>query len=133
MCFTVHRRYPNPRTAKKDIVCYKAVYATFDDNGEDLEYYSIHQGFLYKPETEYSLGKGLMVQKQLYSFDGLRISAEIYQGFHSFSNKKRLQRWNTDYAHLKCIIPAGSQYYYNPDYQEYVSDRIKIVEEIDED
>ena len=124
MCFEIHSRYPKPQVAKRDIVCYKSVFAEFNDNGEDLEYYSIHQSFVYETGTEYSLGKELKVR------DGL----SIYEGFHSFSNKKKLQHWNTDeYAHLKCIIPAGSTYYYNPNYKEYVSDRIRIVEEIDED
>ena len=124
MCFEIHSRYPKPRTAKKDIVCYKSVYATFDDDGEYREFYSVYQTFLYRIGTEYSLGKELKVR------DGLSID----EGFHSFSNKKKLKPWNTDeFAHLKCIIPAGSTYYYDPLDREYVSDRIRIVEEIDED
>jgi hypothetical protein len=54
----------------------------------------------------------------------------ICKGFHSYSNKRKII-WCPDrsfYCVVKGIIPKGSEYYYNPDRHEYVSNQIVLQE-----
>ena len=126
MCFTVHKRYPNPLVAKRDIVCYKTM---FSSPGKEV-FASMYRGFKYEIGKEYSLGKELRVRYETGDFTCV-VYRDIREGFHSFSNKKELSDAASEsYSRVKCIIPEGSTYYYNPDDREYVSDRIRIIEEI---
>ena len=112
MCFYIHSKHPDPKIAEEDKTCYK--YGLII--GETLRSY--HQGFYYKFNKTYSLKEKLTG------------SSAIYEGFHSITNKKQaIAESGKEYV-VKCIIPKGATYYYNPDLQEYVSNKIKILKPI---
>lgn len=63
----------------------------------------------------------------------------IDQGYHSYSKRsiatkawKNELRFDFDYIYkiAKFIIPKGTKYYYNPDFNEYVSETIILAEDL---
>lgn len=117
MCFEIHPKCPKARTAEKDIVCYKEGYRHTDGTFSPF----------YKSSFYYRLGE---VTKLPWKWRRWPVESEdtICIGFHSYSNKKRLGSY---IDHVKCIIPKGAHYFYNPEAGEYVSDRIIVQEFID--
>lgn len=117
MCFFIHPKHPEVKTAKRDIPCYK--------NG-----YRIPTGFrpLYQVAYRYVLGDLNKIENWTGPAVAHLFGDTISRGYHSYSNKKRLSR---GYACVKCIIPKGAHYFYNPEDREYVSDQIIIQEFID--
>lgn len=115
MCFFIHPKHPKMKTAKRDIPCYK-------------------EGFHYRKEFfypkhftnyQYDLGQLNKIEgKWPIQWRGWSV-VEIYEGFHSYSNKKELYG---SFANVKCIIPKGAHYFYNPERREYVSDQIIVQE-----
>lgn len=122
MCFYIHPDYPNPLVAEQDIPCFKI-----------------------GVEAKVMLGGGCFTSEfrgYVYELKKLQPKIEvcpsedhwaIYKGYHSFSpDHPEAQfpfRADSVYCLVKCTIPKGSQYYFNPRDQEYVSSRI-IAQEI---
>lgn len=121
MCFRIHRKHGRKLIAEKDIECYKIVYLD-----EKKRIQSSVQGFIYKFGMRYDLGGPLYRS----SFQD-RI---VDEGFHSYTvlekvkthALKNLRSHKQGSRAVKCTIPAGSEYYYNPEYKEYVSNSIII-------
>ena len=118
MCFHIHKRHKRIKTATEDIVCYK-VFPRRSRTGNQHKQYvrSLFQEF------KYELG-------ETYYEDSITVNEtyqEIYSGIHSYSTFTMAKE--RTYLHriiVKCIIPAGAKYYYNPIRKEYVSDYITI-------
>ena len=112
MCFVIHKDHPKAKVAEKDIKVYKVL----ENNRGRL--ISTYQYFKYNP-------------KQLYHskivIEPWREKLLIDEGLHSFSSLKGVDDHISCCAWEACvcefIIPKGSEYYYNPDKQEYVSDQ----------
>ena len=109
MCFYIHHKHRKPKIAKRDINCYKL--------GMKIDETSFKSEF----------------QEHLYNFGEKQTELElspihdiIMAGYHSYSNKRKL-RFGFPYR-VKCIIPKGSIYYYNPCMKEYVSSNIIVQE-----
>ena len=107
-------KHPEVKIAKRDITCYKEVIK------HRLSKYitSLFKDFVYKIGIEY---------KQKMIVTGRWIDV----GFHSYSNKAVLSkdnRFGYEIFFVKCIIPKGSEYYYNSYWCEYVSNQIIIKE-----
>lgn len=120
MCFYIDSKHPNKRKAKKDINCYKILCKSW---------HSSIQGFQYVPGKTYSDDDALKCTRWYIN--------EIHRGYHSYSSKKAALRvYNSIFIKnsriiVKCIIPEGSDYYYNSQYHEYVSNKIKIIDIIE--
>ena len=113
MCFSIHPDHPDKKIAKRDITCYKIL------QNISGELFSRLRGFEYKLNKLY---KTKIDEPQL---------GEINRGFHSNSNKHFLKRQRSciiSSKNVKCIIPKGSEYYYDPIWREYVSNQIIIKE-----
>ena len=122
MCFVVHPNYPDPLIAEQDIVCYKVGTASCDKES----FFSEYQDYKYKlnelqPVVELSpdpfYGNRCLITAGYHSYHPDHVRLELCQ----------LQR-NT-YVVVKCIIPKGATYYYDPLFLEYVSTQI-IAQEI---
>ena len=115
MCFEIHAGYKEPFVAKKDVVCYKVM-----KTGDNGTYVSFHRYFAYEKNKTYNLEEPMKIYFN-----------EIEYGFHSFTSyNKACSRSNNDPV-IKCVIPKGSTYYYNPCDKEYVADSILILKEVD--
>lgn len=121
MCFVVHPDYSEPLFADKDILCFKK--GTLDW----VDIYSPRQVFV-------SLFRG-----HIYRFQELqpkiRLDSEggiILEGYHSYTPEHTIvslpTRCFVSITLVKCIIPRGSTYYYNPDTHEYVSSSLMVLE-----
>jgi len=119
MCFSVHQNHRQPKTAKRDIVCYKTLL-----KGN----VSVIQDFKYRIGKRYVLADGLADGLHVTVNLSLSMGGDIAVGFHSYSSmrktKAHVSRMKLPY---RCVIPKGSTYYFNPSRHEYVSDSIKIV------
>ncbi len=102
MCFWIHDEHKKAIISTKDIRCWKITYK-----------YKIHkdgftssvQAFRYKFNKTYKTTLGIY-------------DRNITRGFHSYSKKPYSTLYNKI---IYCIIPKGSKYYYNPSFDEYVS------------
>lgn len=118
MCFTVHPKYPDVKVAKRDIVCYKY------GHSDGIVFISFCRDFAYEFGKVYSQRK----RRWPCGFvSSSRSPSYIEEGFHSFSNKKAIAGLFVG-TKVKCIIPKGAKYFYNPDAKEYVSNQIIIKE-----
>lgn len=114
MCFHIHPEYSEPRTAHKDIIVYK----TGRGKGE---FTSVHMHHLYKKRVTQPLLK-LDIITDEYS------SSYVDQGYHSFTTLRHaMDKSNWHMTVRKMIIPKGTLYYINPDYNEIVSETIIYV------
>ena len=110
MCFTITTP---EKIAKRDIVCYKRLIRRRG------QYTSVYQGSFYMFGKVYkTVGFGF-------------VGRDVFEGRHSYSNLKQAKRlvWDIEVI-VKCIIPKGTKYYYNPGDKEYVSLAIKLVKEL---
>jgi hypothetical protein len=112
MCFTVHFDHQEALTATKNIVCYK----TGLKKGSKFEsYWNEHIYIKRKLQPHIELATNVL---------------SIIHGYHSFTTKKRavaqlaVAQLATTEILVKCVIPKGALYYYNPDANEYVSSTI---------
>ncbi len=116
MCFHLKNDNDKKRIAKKNITCYKVLGVS--DRGNLI---SEHRSFRYKPGILYKsrIGKPHYSSGFCYYF--------IDRGRHSYSNYIEAKK-NCGYYQIiyMCIIPKGSEYYYNPDDCEYVSNQIIV-------
>lgn len=122
MCFYISKKHPNKKIATKNITCYKIL------NGNFTSYY---HGLPYKAHllVTSKIGKPKKYWPSIYE--------QIEKGLHSYSSVSSCinKRWGVyfyakDLIIVKCIIPAGSEYYYNEQREEYVSNQIIMVEEV---
>lgn len=129
MCFTSHdiTKY----IAKEDIVCYKKVSFINCRLGACMSYWTEFKyefGKLYNLQNSKAVCAGYLVNynstntdldvlKPIVVHDYIKIDI----GFHSY-------KYATNEENVKCIIPAGSEYYIN--YSEYCSNQIIIKEKI---
>jgi len=112
MCFHIDKeKHPKVKIAKQDIICYKRLVS---NNGRLTGVY-----------FDYNYVLGALNYQPLYKME--IAAGKIHFGFHSYSNKKKVHEFYTSYI---CIIPKGSEYFYNSRYQEYVSNQIIIKEEL---
>lgn len=127
MCFYIHPKHPKVKIAKRDITCYKVVFPP-----SFCIYRSSVTGFRYILGKQYTVGpqeKEFVRERDYWSneIEPFKIGGGA---FHSFSNKKKIKCFPRVWSRIKCIIPKGSRYYYNPDYKEYCSNAIMLVEEL---
>ena len=118
MCFYIHPKHPSKKIAKRDIICYKII---------KENYHSLNQDFPYQFNKLYTNKKALLIERT----NGI---LSIHIGYHSYSSKnKALLDYHLKLTKflllVKCIIPKGSDYYYNTIAKEYVSNQI-ILQEI---
>ena len=122
MCFTIsdNKQWNKPRIAKKDIIVWKV----FGSISED---YCISQflDFSYTYNIQYNT---------VFTYSNRKIELKdtknIEQGFHSYSKKAvKMFYKNGKRRTIKCIIPKGTRYYYNPEELEYVSNSIIVTNE----
>lgn len=115
MCFVVHPDLPNPQIAEADISCVKEGTVVSDTH----HFISLFHGYPYKFQQ-------LQPRVNLHP-----VNRNIQEGYHSWSVDHFSLQCPPDEGRVrvKCIIPKGSLYYYNPEFQEFVSDQI-IVQEI---
>jgi len=118
MCFHIHPRHTRIKTAKKDIACFKVL----EKDEETSRWYSPWQ------DTEYRNNR---LKKA--KIDEPSWSDKIHQGLHSFSTKSEADFTTSNGFNrevFEAIIPEGSQYYYNPDEEEYVSNQLMVIKRI---
>lgn len=105
MCFWIHDEHKEAIIATKDIRCWKTAYK-YDILKDG--FISFVQAFRYEFNKTYKTTLGIC-------------DRSITKGFHSYSKKPHVMI----YAKIiYCIIPKGSKYYYNPSFNEYVSNQI---------
>ena len=118
MCFVIHEKHPDKKIAKRDITCYKDVLS--HRNKQFVK--SAVKEFAYRFNRLY---RTRLDRERIKVFGEL---APLNKGFHSTSNKKRNGLWWASDFSVRCIIPKGSEYYYNPEEMEYISNQIIIKE-----
>ena len=116
MCFNIHSKHKEAKTAKTDITCYKVLKVFL---GIELE----------SPYYEFKY----VLNEKVFSEIHVTDLSKILKGLHSYSNKKmatheRAEWYYPNFRVFEAVIPKGATYYYNPDAQEYVSDQIIITE-----
>lgn len=128
MCFDIHNSHPTEKKATEDIVCYKRLEVYLGDVPPD----KITKGNIYKVEyfTPYCGQRIYLEQKPLKKskLDVRFFNTTIERGLHSYSDsRKALSRCTNGEVVVKCIIPKGSRYYYNPVDKEYVSNKLQYT------
>jgi len=139
MCFYLlqRKRYPRPKTAKKDIVCYKTMNLNSKQCISSILFNDVEIAIdkfvpvYYKFNRTYNAKdyKGKVIRKfechALTSFDDEDdckiFDYAIFEGFHSWKN-------GGGYYNIKCVIPKGAKYFENE--SEFVSTKIKFLEVI---
>lgn len=114
MCFLINEKQSRLKIADKDIVCYKRF-----KYGECLKSATLGVPYVFgrKYEQEPLKRRGMYVD----------------EGYHSYSTASKALKSIYSQLHtvVRCVIPKGSEYYYNYWYSEYVSNRIIIGTEND--
>ena len=124
MCFYIHPKHQEKKIAKRDIVCYK--YGRVTKAGNKFSP-SCYTGFYY-PFGEKVEQKGNR-WPYIHTYRGF-FPKRIEKGFHSYSNKKAIKGFTKRYYNIvKCIIPKGTEYFYDPKTKTYVS-RALVVQEV---
>lgn len=122
MCFIIHEKHPKKKIARINKTCYKVMYR----GQEKGEYISLYQWAKYSKRIIHTSE----IDKPSYDGDG---NLEITNGRHSYSDivmARMFKDVEDERVIVKCTIPRGSEYYYNPTEQEYVSNQIKIIREV---
>lgn len=128
MCLETGMKYA--AITDKDIICYKCVNPG-EINGLHLHefgsFYSFYYHFTYEVGKEYE-EKKFKNRPEKDIFGRRRF---VNNGFHSFKYLRDARIECSSYSIiLKCVIPAGSRYFYgiyNFLYNTYCSDKLKIV------
>jgi len=144
MCFIVQKTRPNAKIATRDIVCYKVV---MEDGGRLTPYYY----WFTLPSDQYSLRTitykmnknnksiKLTLKKPTFVFNTSletpKDSKIIYEGYHSYATLFKAKEFckTAIYSNsivVRSIIPEGTEYYYNSDREEYVSENIILKEKL---
>ena len=119
MCFTIHEDNKERKIAREDIDCYKTMFRKMDIKG-NIYFVSLYQSFEYEKNLIYSV----VLQEP---FD-----KEIKDCFHSYSDDiiARLDirlPYYINFFVVRCTIPKGAEYYFNPIRREFVSNTIIIL------
>lgn len=117
MCFYIHEDHIHAKIAENDITCYKIV-----TRKKNKDLVSPYMG------SEVILGQ--KVEQKIESKYGISIDIGIHSCTTFLSAfLRRFEMWlNNHFCQygkkiiVKCIIPKGTKYYYNPDVKEYVSE-----------
>lgn len=120
MCFQIEGA--KLKIADKTIKVYKRFYNSFITTKRGINFKKI----LLSPVKEFPYERG-----ETYYEDSMARNHwgdQIDIGLHSYSTLKRAKLHAAPFPEVivKCEIPKGAKYYYNPRYQEYVSDTITI-------
>lgn len=107
------------RVAKEDIPCYKHLVYRPKTRG----YVSPFQ------KTPYKFGETYKVRIRIKALNDREDGPTIGPGLHSHSSKDQALSsaggWDRNVV-VPCVIPKGSVYYYNSEYKEYVSSRLRM-------
>lgn len=128
MCFKIHKNHQEVKIATRNIPCYKRLELI----GNNWCVKKITRGNLptLKFQTPYFYQRVFLQHKPLKKSPidvGLN---EIEKGLHSYSHPSGVtNNWRRSFNEVivKCIIPKGSKYYYNPDAREYVSNKLQYT------
>ena len=118
MCFHIHKKHLTKKIAIKDIICYKKFSIDYENHRRIVGIYRAE--FLWWDIRR----KSNTVHKKTI-LDTPTYNGRLYSGFHSYSNKKALHDYNCGITY-ECIIPKGAEYYYNPMWQEYISNELIV-------
>lgn len=126
MCLFTH--LGEARTANKDITCYKIVYLGDSQETSSDVFISLTMKFHYKIGVTYEEPEfNVTSEKPDFVITG-KNGRVVHKGFHSYRKLSEVAYWVTrKQAILKCVIPAGSKYYYDPNKIYYCSNKLKIV------
>lgn len=118
MCFYISsdKRWNYKKVAEKSIPVYKIFSIPYDNRRK----------YFTSPYQHFDYEKGAV-----YEEDSMRVHNydKINVGFHSYDSliAAKYNYGGSLYEIIvKCSIPKGAYYYYNPVHNEYVSDTIKI-------
>lgn len=122
MCFYIHSEYKKIKVADKDIPCWKIFTKSLPGFVN-----SLYEGFPYERGALY-------YENNMHKEKGFFYESDvIYIGLHSFSTLAKARviygisfTLTRNKIIIRCVIPKGSKYYYNPDRREYVSDHLLI-------
>lgn len=137
MCFFVHEDHPTVKIATKNIVCYKSMYLKkkglgYHYLGKHLTRYNFKNYGFRTPyqDVEIDFEKPLVKSKLKVVMRAGSNTKIIELGLHSYSN---LPSARDEYGNIviKCIIPKGSKYYFNPEDCEYVSNQLLYTKKFD--
>lgn len=131
MCFYIDSKYPDKQIAKRDITCYKVLWNSYR-SAFRFKLYELDELYKVRIEKPYFLSGIYTIDRGFHSYSNLkqavqeRVHIVKLTNCSSCYNKFALQ----EFAIVKCIIPKDSEYYYNSERREYVSNQIIIKEKI---
>lgn len=120
MCFTIHESHSEVKIATEDILCYKIfIPSNFGD------------AYLTPFRRTRVLPKSLM-ESEIGQSVRDRWN-ELSYGIHSFTSleeataygKKKVDDYNQA-KYVECTIPKGSEYYFNPETKQYISNQLQL-------
>jgi len=124
MCFEIHADHSEVKVATEDIVCYKF----FTPHTLGVDYFT--------PFQRVRVPKKSLMESELGQTD-LDHSWELSLGIHSLTTldealayRTRVLSHSCKAIYVKCVVPKGSTYYFNPDTNQYVSNKLQLGEEI---
>ena len=119
MCFYIHSEHQKVKIATEDIICYKLL----DNDIINNNLTSPYQNALY-----FTKANTHPVIKKVKAFSFCKYNSnDIERGLHSYSSLDMAKKYSQfGYSIHKAIIPKGTQYYYNPAHNEYVSLKLKV-------
>ena len=109
------------KIATKDIKCYKEFSSDSKNKRRIIGYYQ--ENFLWWDIRRKS---NIVYKKTILDIPSMD-SSVLYNGFHSYSNKKEIIITH-NYKHIayECIIPKGAEYYYDHINKEYISNELIV-------
>lgn len=121
MCFRIHQDHPTIKTARKDIVCYKRFSRDFYKTNKIFK--SPYYDFKYEPGERYYEDNFVNKTTSAINLNW----TELGTGLHSYSSLQEA-KWSVYDSEIlvRCVIPEGAKYMYNPDRHEYISDYLII-------
>lgn len=126
MCFTIHHSHSTAKKATEDIICYKRLEVCSKSSLPE----KITRENIYKVRyvTPYC-GQRIHLDKKPLKKAKLGVGySSIERGLHSYSEpRKALSMCTSNEVVVKCIIPIGSIYYFNPINKEYVSNQLQYT------
>ena len=131
MCFYIDSKYPNKQIAKRDITCYKVLWNDYK-SAFHFKLYKLNKLYKVRIEKPYFWHDTYLIDQGFHSYSSLKqaIKERVYNvklvNYCSYSNRFTLQK----FVIVKCMIPKDSEYYYNSERREYVSNQIVIKERI---
>lgn len=127
MCFEIHPDHSEVKVATEDIVCYKF----FTPHTLGVDYVT--------PFQRVRVPKKSLMESELgqTDFDFRLDRSWVSLGIHSLTTldealayRARVLSHSFITIYVKCVVPKGSTYYFNPDTNQYVSNKLQLGEEI---